>query len=166
MDLISRKSLYIKPNPFLHLHLISTPSRTNLFLQLIQQLGRRLLTVSLRVIARPAPEILASLLEGMFGLPAELGVSAGRVSGEVKNVTSATGGNLVGHLAADGVGEGGDHLVDGATLSGSQVPGAHTGVIAAEVVEGFEVAVGEIEDVDVVTDGGAVAGVVVCWFVS
>jgi hypothetical protein len=31
----------------------------------------------------------------------------------------------------------------------------------AEVVEGCEVAVGEVEDVDVVADGGAVLGVVV-----
>jgi hypothetical protein len=30
------------------------------------------------------------------------------------------------------------------------------------VVEGGEVAVGEVEDVDVVADGGAVLGVVVC----
>lgn len=115
----------------------------------------------MRVVAGPEPEILAGLLEGTFGLPAELSVGAGRVSGQVKDVTSATGSNLVGHLAADGVGEGVDHLVDGAALSGSQVPGLDTGVVAAEVVEGLQVAVGEIENVDVVTDGGAVAGVVV-----
>ena len=71
------------------------------------------------------------------------------------------GGNLVGKFAAGGGGEGVDHLVHGAALSGAQVPGADTGVVGTEVVEGLEVAVGKVQDVDVVTDGGSVVGVVV-----
>lgn len=115
----------------------------------------------MRVVARPEPEVLASLLEGVLRLPAEFVVGPGRVGGEVEDVTGATGGNLVSEVAAGGGGEGADHLVDGAALAGAQVPGANTGVVSAEVVEGFQVAVREVEDVDVVTDGSAVAGVVV-----
>lgn len=49
----------------------------------------------------------------------------------------------------------------GAAFAGAEVPGAHARVVCAQVVEGFEVAVGEVEDVDVVADGGAVVGGVV-----
>ena len=64
-------------------------------------------------------------------------------------------------IATDGGGEGLDHLADGAALAGAEVPGADTGVVLTEVVERCEVAVGEVEDVDVVADGGAVLGIVV-----
>jgi hypothetical protein len=127
-----------------------------LFLQLIQQLSRRLLPVSLRVVLGPQPQILASLLEGALGLPAELLVGTGRVGSQIENVTGAAGSDLVGQVAADGLGKGADHLVDGAAAACAEVPGADAGVVGAEVVEGFEVAVCKVEDVDVVTDGGAV----------
>lgn len=119
------------------------------------------MAVPLGVVPRPAPEVLAGLLEGALGLPAELGVGARGVGRQVEHVSGAAGGHLVGEVAADGGGEGTDHLVDGAALAGSQVPGADTGVVGAQVVEGLQVAVGKIQDVDVVTDGGAVMGGVV-----
>lgn len=50
----------------------------------------------------------------------------------------------------------------GAAFSGAEVPGAHAGVVITEVFEGNEVALGKVEDVDVVADGGAIGGVVVC----
>lgn len=137
-------------------------SHPYLLLQLSQQLRRWLLTVALGVVLSPAPEILAGLLEGMLGGPAELGVGAGGVGSQVQDVTSAARGDFVGEVAADGSGEGLDHLVDGAALAGAQVPGAHAGVVLAQVVQGLEVAVCQVEDVDVVADGGAVVRLVVC----
>lgn len=145
----------------MYVSLLSHVYGQHLLLQLVQQLGRRLLAVSLRVVPRPAPKILASLLEGALGLPAELGVCSGRVGREVEDVAVAARSNLVGELAADGSREGADHLVDGATLAGAQVPGADAGVVCAQVVEGLQVAVGKVEDVDVVANRGSVAGVVV-----
>ena len=130
-------------------------------LELLNKLLRRLLPVTLRIVLSPAPQVLARVLERALGTPAELGVGAGGVGGEVEDVACATGRDFVWQVAADGGGEGLDHLVDGAALAGAQVPGADTGVVLAEVVEGCEVAVGEVEDVDVVADGGAVFGVVV-----
>jgi hypothetical protein len=70
--------------------------------------------------------------------------------------------SVLARVAADGGRKGLDHLVDGAALAGAQVPGADAGVLLAEVVKGGEVAVGEVEDVDVIADRGAVLGVVVC----
>lgn len=137
-----------------------------LLLQLSQQLRRRLLTVALGVVLGPEPEILAGLLEGVRGLPAELGIGAGRVGSQVEDVTGTAGGNLVGEVAADGGREGLDHLVDGAALAGTQVPGTDAGVVLAQVVQGLQVAVCQVEDVDVVADGGAVVRGVVCMLVS
>lgn len=88
-------------------------------------------------------------------------MGTGRVGSQVQDVTGTAGSNLVGEVAADSGGESIDHLVDGAALAGTQVPGTDTGVVGAEVVEGLEVAVGKVEDVDVVTDGGSVARLVV-----
>ncbi len=53
-------------------------------------------------------------------------------------------------------------MEDGAALACSEVPGAHAGVVIAQVVERDEVTLCEVEDVDVVADGGAVVGGVVC----
>lgn len=134
---------------------------TALILQLVQQLGRRLLAISLRVVPRPAPEILASLLEGALGLPPELGVRARRVGREVEDVAVAAGRHLVGEIAANGSREGANHVVDSAALTGAKVPGTDAGVICAQVVEGLQVAVGKVEDVDVVANRGSVVRVII-----
>lgn len=136
--------------------------RPGLLLQLSQQLGRGLLTVALGVVLGPEPQVLAGVLEGELGGPAELVVSASGVGRQVEDVTGTARSNLVGEVAANGGGEGTDHLVDGAALAGTQVPGANTGVVGAEEVQGLEVAVGQVENVDVVTDSSAVVGGVVC----
>lgn len=119
------------------------------------------MTVALGVVLGPAPEVLAGLLEGTLGFPTKLLVGASRVGGEVENVTGAAGGNLIRKVTANGSGEGANHLVDGAALAGTQVPGADAGVVGTQVVEGLEVTIGEIENMDVVTDSGSVVGGIV-----
>ena len=94
-------------------------------------------------------------------MPAELLVSPAGVGSQVEDVPGTTRGHFVGEVPADGVLEGIDHLVHGAALPGTQVPGTDTGVVGAEVVEGLQVAIGQVQNVDVVTDGGTVAGIVV-----
>lgn len=130
--------------------------RTDLLLQLSQQLSRGLLTVALGVVLSPEPQVLAGVLESELGGPAELLVGASGVGRQVEDITSTARSNLVGKLAASGGREGADHLVDGAALAGTQVPGANTGVVGAEVVQGLQMAVSQVENVDVVTDGSAV----------
>lgn len=115
----------------------------------------------MRVVLSPAPQILAGVLESVLGTPAKLGVGASGVGSKVEDVTCTARSDLVGQIAADGGGEGLDHLVHGAALARAQVPGADTGVVLAKVVKRCEVAIGEIEDVDVVANGGAILGIVV-----
>ena len=57
-------------------------------------------------------------------------------------------------------------MEDRAAFAGTEIPGADTGVVGPEVLESHEVAVGEVEDVDVVADGGAVFGFVVWYYVK
>lgn len=112
-----------------------------LLLELLQQLSRGLLSVTLRVVLRPAPQILAGLLEGAMGLPAELRVGAGWVSGQVENITGTARSDLIREVTANSRGEGADHLVDGAATSSSQVPSTDTGVVRTQVVQGLEVTI-------------------------
>jgi len=98
----------------------------------------------------------------VFGLPAQLLVRPGRVGGEVEDVSGTAANDLVRQVATDGGGEGLDHLEHGAASAGAQVPRADARVLRAEVVEGNQVTFGQVEDVDVIADGGAVFRVVVC----
>lgn len=127
-----------------------------------QQLRRRLLSVSLGVVADPPPEVLAGLLHGELSLPLELLVGQLGVGSQVQDVTRSAGNDLVLQVAADDVAKSLDDLKDGAASAGAQVPGLDTGLLGAEVVEGLQVASSKIHDVDVVSDGGSVAGGVVC----
>ncbi len=125
------------------------------------ELGRGLLAVTLRVVADPAPQVLAGLFHGHLRLPLELGVGERGVGRQVKDIALATGDNFVGHLAADNLAKGLDHLKDGATAAGAQVPGLDAGLVLAEILEGSEMALGEVDNVDVVANGSSVVGRVV-----
>ena len=125
------------------------------------QLRRRFLAIALRVIVDPAPQVVASLFHSHLGLPLELLVGKARVGGKVENVALAAGDDFVGQLATDDGAKGLDHFKDGAAATRAQVPRLDTGLVFAEVVEGSEMALGEVDDVDVVADGSAVTGGVV-----
>ena len=86
---------------------------------------------------------------------ARLGIGVGR-----GDVAGAPGRDLVGDVPADGGAERPDHLEHAGAPPGAEVPHvapAHLG----EPVERGQVAPGEVDDVDVVADAGAVGGVVV-----
>lgn len=53
-------------------------------------------------------------------------------------------------------------MENGTALASAKVPGAHARVVGAQVVEGLEMTSGQVEDVDVIADCGAVVGGVVC----
>lgn len=161
MKIIFVYALLSFPSFFFSLQPTTTFGCLVLLLESVEQLGRRLLTVALRVVLGPEPEILAGLLEITLGLPAQLLTSARRIGGQIQDVAGTARSDLVGKVATDGGREGLDHLVDSASATGSQVPGAHTRVVGAQVVQGEQVTVGQIQDVNVVTDGGTIAGLVV-----
>lgn len=144
-----------------HINHFKLAAKSQLLLQLSQQLGRRLLTVTLGVVLGPEPEILTSILKSASGGPAKLVGSTVGIGSQVKDITITTGSNLVSKVTTDSSGESLDHLVDGRALTSTQVPGTNTGVVGAQVVEGLQVTISQVENVDVVTDGSAVVGVVV-----
>lgn len=127
----------------------------------LDQSRRGILTISLRVIANPSPEILADILEGEFSLPAQLLIRAGGVRGQVQDIAGSLADDLVFQRVADDLAERVDHLEDGAAASGPQVPGSNAGLLLPEVVQSRQMALGEINDVDVVADRCAVSGFVV-----
>lgn len=107
------------------------------------------------------PEVVAGFLHGELGLPLQLGVGEGRVGGEIEDVTLSSRGDLVGKITADNLAESLDDLEDGAASARAQVPGLDTGLLLAEVVQSDKMASGKVDDVDVVSNGGAVSGFVV-----
>jgi hypothetical protein len=62
---------------------------------------------------------------------------------------------------ADNFAECVDHLEDRAATSRAQVPGSNTGFLFSEVVQGSKMALGKVDNVDVVSNSGTVSGRVV-----
>src|SRR5687768_11367335 len=60
-----------------------------------QQLRRRLLTVTLRVVVHPPPQILTRLLHRQLRLPVELLVRKRRVGSQVEDIALSPGDYLV-----------------------------------------------------------------------
>lgn len=108
------------------------------------------------------PQVLASVLERSFRLPPELLVRPSRVRRQIQNVAWSSTDHLEGQVPPDGRAERFDHVEHGAALSCAQVPGSHAGMMVAEVFQRDEVALGKVKNVDVVADGSAVGGLVVC----
>lgn len=136
-------------------------STLTILLQLLQQLLWRTLPIPLRVILRPPPQILTRILQCSLSFPSQLLIGSLRIRRQIQHVSSPPPHNLIWQLFPHGSTERLDHVENGASLARPEVPGAHAGLVVAEVVEGDEVALCEVEDVDVVADGGAVVGGVV-----
>lgn len=126
-----------------------------------EQSRRRVLAVALGIVAYPPPQIIAGIFEGELGLPPQLLVGARWVGGQVKNVACSPRNDFVLELMADDLAESIDHLEDSGPAPRAQVPCSHSGLLLSKVVQGCEMALGEIDDVNVVADGGTVSGGVV-----
>ena len=123
----------------------------------LHQLFRRLPTITLRVVFDPPPQICTGLLHGMLCLPLELLVGMRRIRRKVKHVALAAFDNLVSQLAANNRAKSIDDLKDGAATARAEVPGFDSGLVVAEVVESNQMTLGEILDVNVIADSGAIA---------
>ena len=108
----------------------------------VQQLRGRLLAVALRVVADPAPQVIASLLHGQLGLPLKLLVGQSRVGSQVKDIALAATYDFIWQIAADDFAESLDDLKNSAATSRAQVPGLDSRLLLAKVVEGNQVAAG------------------------
>lgn len=70
--------------------------------------------------------------------------------------------NFIGKIAANNRAESLDHLKDSAAAPGAEVPGLDARLVVAQVFEGSEMSLGEIDNVDVIADGSAVVRRIVC----
>jgi hypothetical protein len=124
-------------------------------------LGGRVLSVALGVIGHPAPQVLAGVLHCQLRLPVQLLVCARGVRRQVENITLSPRHHIVGQVTAHNLAKGLDHLEDRAAPTRSQVPRLNAGLVLAQVVQSNQVALGKINNVNVVADGSAVSGRVV-----
>ena len=127
-----------------------------------EERGWWILLVPLGVVLHPPPKVGAGILQGELCLPLQLLVGQRWVGGKVEHVSESPVNDLVWQIAANDVAEGLDHLKDCASATGAQVPGLDAGLVLAEVVEGGQMATREVEDVNVVANGSAVLGGIVC----
>lgn len=132
-----------------------------LALKRLEELLGRLLSVSLRIVLRPSPKVRTGVFKGKLGFPPQLLVCSSWVCGQIEDVASSSADDLVWQVTTHGVAKSLDHVENGAALAGTEVPGADTGVLGAEVVQGDEMAFCQIQDMNVVANGGAVLGLVV-----
>lgn len=120
--------------------------------RLVHKLFWCLLSVALRVVLSPSPKVAARIFERELGLPLKFLVGSGWVCCQVQNITGSTVDHLVWKIAPDSVRESLDHLEDGRASASTKIPCAHAGLVLAKVVERLEMALGEINDVNVVAD--------------
>lgn len=115
----------------------------------------------MRIVANPFPEIFASIFKREFCLPVELLVCACRIGSQIQNIARSSLDDVELERLAGDLAECVNHLKDSAAASRSKVPCSDTRLLLSEVVEGCEMTLGEIDYVDVITNGGTVSGRVV-----
>lgn len=107
------------------------------------------------VVALPPPKIRTHLVQCLLGLPVQLLVCKAGVGRQVGHIAGATLRDDVGQVAAHGLGEGPDHVKDRVAGAGAQVVGQAVkvarGRFSVHLVQGGNVALGEIDDMEVVT---------------
>ena len=119
------------------------------------------MVVALRVVLGPLPQVIAGVLESQLRLPAQLLVCECGVGSQVQDIAGAPLDDLVSKVAANGVAESLDHVEHGGAPAGAQVPRLDARVVLTEVVQGNEVTLGQVQNVNVVANGRAVLGGVV-----
>jgi len=131
--------------------------QTSLFcLELVQQLLRRLLAVTLRVVLCPLPQVLTRLFQRLLRFPVELGISSRRVSSKVEHITRPALNNLIWQLPANSSTKSFDHLEDCRAFPCAEIPGPDTRMLFAEVIERDEMASCQVIDVDIISDRSAI----------
>jgi hypothetical protein len=93
------------------------------------------LTVALRIVFCPPPQIRTRILHRPLRFPAKLSISFRRIRREVENIACTTLDDFVGQIATHGFGEGFDDVEDGAAAAGAKVPSFNAGILGAEVIE-------------------------------
>src|SRR5699024_6864284 len=100
------------------------------------------------------------VVQAVLGLPAQRAGDALPGADQPGRVPGAGLTDLGRDLDALGAGDRVDHLAHAGPLAGADVEGAVRALLTAQVVQGGDVGMGEVEHVDVVADAGSVGGVV------
>ena len=117
--------------------------------------------VAVRVLLLPVPAVGAHLLDAVLSHPAQLVFGLGGVSVALGDVAGAAGIDDVGDGLAAGFLEGMDDIQHAVTLAGAEVADEEAAV-RFQLLDGADMAAGQVHDMDVVADAGAVgSGVVI-----
>ena len=111
-------------------------SRCLSLLQSLHELSWWSLTITLRVVLSPSPQVLTSIDQGPLCLPAQFFVGAAWITGQIQNISCSSANNLVWKIPSNRFGESFDHLKDCRPFTCAQVPGSNTWVVVTQVVQG------------------------------
>ena len=120
----------------------------------------RLLTVAHGIAALPAPGIPAHIHQGLLCLPAQLFCGLGRIGIAGCQIAGAAVNDLVWQIQAIGLVEGLHHIQHAVADAGAQVEYV-TAQVLHRVFHCCHMALCQIHHVDLVSDTGAIGGVVV-----
>ena len=108
----------------------------------------------------PLPGRADDVVDAVFRVPAQH-LAGKRVAGdEARRIAWAAFSALDRHRPAGDLFDGRDQFLDGRAVAGAEVDGDRLATLQ-QIIYGAHMGIGEIVDVDVVADAGAVAGVVV-----
>ena len=116
--------------------------------------------VAVGVVLLPVPAVGAHVLDAVFGHPAQLPLGLGGVGVAFGDVAGAAGLDDVGQLFAAGLFKGVQHVHDAVALAGAQVADEEAAA-GLQLLDGADMAPGQVHHVDVVPHAGAVGGGVV-----
>ena len=108
----------------------------------------------------PAPGIGAHIGKRLLGGPVKFPLGFRGIGKTLGNITGAAGGKLIRDRAAGGSSKSGDNFQNADSFAGTEVVDDQAG-IGGQFVDGFDMADGQVDDMDIVTDAGTVGGGVV-----
>ena len=115
--------------------------------------------IAVGVVLLPVPAVGTHLLDAVLSHPAQLILGLGGVGVALGDVAGAARVDDVGDLLAAGLGEGVDDIQHAVALAGAQIADEQAAV-RLQLLDGADMAAGQIDDVDVVAHAGAVGGIV------
>ena len=107
----------------------------------------------------PVPGVAAHIFEVLFSGEAEEFCRLFAVSIASSDVAAAAGEELIGYVVSAGFGKSFYHVEDGVAYAGTDVEDADA--VLFDMFEGVDVGFGQVDDVNIVADAGAVGGVVI-----
>ena len=117
--------------------------------------------VAVGVVLLPIPAVGTHLLDAVLSHPAQLILGLGGVGIALGDIAGTAGIDHIGELLAAGLLKGMDDIQHAVAVAGAQVADEQAAV-GLQLLDGADMAAGQVHDMDVVADAGAVgSGVVI-----